>query len=85
MEKINLKICMGTMCYVLGGAELKDAVDELPQEVQDIINVYYSPCLGFCHSMQEPPFIELNGKRIAGVNKTSLLQILKQEIRNVIR
>ena len=29
MKKIDLKICMGTMCYVMGGAELKDAIDSL--------------------------------------------------------
>lgn len=27
MGKIELKICMGTMCYVMGGAELKAAID----------------------------------------------------------
>ena len=29
-------------------------------------------------------FIEVNGKRIAGVSKNSLIQIVKEEVRNVI-
>ena len=85
MKKISLKICMGTMCYVLGGAELKNVLEELSQEIKDYLEISYSPCLGYCNEKQEPPFIELNGKAIAGVSQGSLLRILKEEIRNVIR
>ncbi len=84
MEKINLKICMGTMCYVLGGAELKEAIEDLSEDIRDYLNISYSPCLGYCEEKQEPPFIELNGRKIAGVSKTNLLQILKEEIRDVV-
>ena len=46
MGKIELKICMGTMCYVMGGAELKAAIDSLPHEEREQIQISYSPCLG---------------------------------------
>ena len=29
-------------------------------------------------------FIEINGKKIAGVSKINLIQIVKEEIRNVV-
>ncbi len=29
MEKINVKICVGTMCYVMGGAELRDVIESI--------------------------------------------------------
>ena len=29
MEKGNVKICVGTMCYVMGGAELRDTIESL--------------------------------------------------------
>ena len=82
-KKINLKICVGTLCYVMGGAELKDAVESIPQDIAEHLNISYSPCLGNCEG-QRPPFIEINGKRIAGVSKTNLLQIIKEEIRNAV-
>ena len=84
MKKIELKICMGTMCYIMGGAELKDILETLPLEVQEHIEVSFSPCLGYCSGMQEPPYIELNGKVVAGISKTGLMQIIKEEIRDVI-
>ncbi len=48
-KKIQLKICMGTMCYIMGGAELKDMVDTLPQDVRDLVEISFSPCLGYCN------------------------------------
>ncbi len=84
MEKIKLKICMGTMCYIMGGAELKDFVENLSQEILQYLEISFSPCLGFCNEKQTPPFIELNGRVVAGVSKFNLRQILKEEINNVI-
>lgn len=84
MKRISLKICMGTMCYVLGGAELKDTLENLPEEINNYLDITYSPCLGYCQENEPAPFIELNGRKIAGVCKQSLIQILKEELRHVI-
>ena len=60
------------MCYVMGGAELRDVIESLPHNILEHLNVSYSPCLGCGKGEQAPPFIEVNGKRIAGVSKNSL-------------
>ncbi|MDL2231243.1 NAD(P)H-dependent oxidoreductase subunit E [Porphyromonadaceae bacterium OttesenSCG-928-L07] len=84
MKKINLKICMGTMCYVMGGAELKNVADMLTPEEREHINVKFASCLGYCCKRNDPPYVELNGRMIAGVSKSNLIQIIKEEIKNVI-
>ncbi|MFO3726850.1 hypothetical protein [Butyricimonas sp. Marseille-P3923] len=84
MEKVNLKICVGTMCYVMGGAELRDVIESLPQNITEHLNVSYSPCLGCSKGEEAPPFIEINGKRVAGVSKNSLIRIIKEELRDVV-
>ena len=66
------------------GHQLRDAVESLPQNILEHLNVSYSPCLECGKGEQAPPFIEINGKRIAGVSKNSLIQIVKEEIRNVV-
>lgn len=85
MKKIDLKICMGTMCYVLGGGELKSFIDGLPAEIRDRLNVTFSPCLDHCGVAGEPPYIELNGRTIARVSRETLTQILKEELKNAVR
>ena len=82
MGKIEVKICMGTMCYVMGGADLKDAVDSLPPEERQLIDVSYAHCLGNCNDAGEPPYVQVNGRTIARVSKSSLIQILKEELYN---
>ena len=84
MKKIELKICVGTMCYVMGGAELRDTLENLPNEIKQHLDVSFSTCLGYCDKMKDPPYVELNGRMIAGASKLSLIQVLKEEIRNVI-
>ena len=84
MKKINVKICVGTMCYVMGGAELRDVIESLPQNILEHLNISYSPCLECGESEQAPPFIEVNGKRIAGVSKNSLIRNIKEELRDVV-
>ncbi len=84
MAKINLKICMGTMCYVMGGANLKDAIETLPADIKECLEVAFSPCLGYCNEKQEPPYVELNGRMIAGMTKQNLMQLLKEELEHVI-
>ena len=59
MKKIELKICMGTMCYIMGGAELKDIVETLPQDIQQHVEISFSACLGYCSSRQDPPYIQI--------------------------
>ena len=72
MGKIELKICMGTMCYVMGGAELKAAIDSLPHEEREQIQISYSPCLGMCNDGGEPPYVQVNGRTIARVSTPPL-------------
>lgn len=84
MAKINLKICMGTMCYVMGGAELRAIAEFLPDELKDRVSISYSPCLGVCGRSGEPPYIELNGRIVPGVTKSGLIRILKEELSNVV-
>lgn len=62
----------------------EDLISKVVYHIADEDNVSYSPCLGCGKGEQAPPFIEVNGKRIAGVSKNSLIQIVKEEVRNVI-
>lgn len=85
MEKIQLKLCAGTMCYVMGGAQLMEIEDLLSPEEKEHIEIALSPCLQKCNGKENPPFAELNGKIIAGASKEILLRIIKEEIRNAVR
>lgn len=85
MSKIDLKICVGTMCYVMGGAELRGIAEAIPDDIRELVDISFSPCLGRCSHAGEPPYIELNGRVIARVSKSNLIQMIKEELENAVR
>ena len=83
MAAVKLEICMGTMCYMMGGADLRAVVEAFPDDIRQHIEISYSPCLNMCDKMQEPPYIKLNDRIISRVSKAGLLNIVKEELYNL--
>lgn len=46
--KVNVKVCLGTTCFVMGGANLQELNDLIPNKYGDKVEVTGSPCLGLC-------------------------------------
>lgn len=85
MKEVKLKICAGTMCYVMGGAQLLDIADSLPPSIKEHVDISLAPCLQQCNETERPPFVELNGKILSGISKENLIQIVKEEVENAVR
>lgn len=85
MEKIKVRLCAGTMCYVMGGAQLMEIEDWLPEKEKSYVEISLCPCLQQCQGQEKPPFAEVNGKMITNATKEILLRIIKEEIRNAVR
>lgn len=49
-KKINIQICTGTSCYVMGASELLMLEDLLPESIKDNVVITGSPCFGLCCS-----------------------------------
>jgi len=67
MEKTKITICTGTACYVLGGANLLELEDFLPDELKSKVEVVGSACLGMCKNASpdsKPPFVKVGNEVI---------------------
>lgn len=75
MEKIPVKVCVGTTCYVLGGSELTDLAHSIPPAWKDRVAVEGTVCLDFCRNATrlKPPFV-LVGERV--VDEASVDKVL---------
>lgn len=85
MEKLKLKLCAGTLCYVMGGAELMEIGELLSAEEQEWVEITLTPCLHQCNDGEKPPFAELDGEMLKGISKETLLRIIKEKINNAVR
>jgi len=48
MEKITVRICTGTTCFLMGGSWLESLEENLPERLRERVEVVGVPCLGYC-------------------------------------
>ncbi|MFA6844596.1 MAG: hypothetical protein WCR02_02610 [Sphaerochaetaceae bacterium] len=86
-EKIVVKICVGTACFVQGGADLLLYNDFLDPSVLACCVIEGSSCLDMCKrntnekdQNNKPPFISINGKIYGGVNQDRFCKLLAEAV-----
>ena len=63
MEKISVKVCLGTTCFVMGGSNLQELNDIIPKKYGDKVEVIGSPCLGLCSinwEYSKAPYVKID-------------------------
>ncbi len=81
-KKVNVVICSGTLCYLMGGAELQMLNDYLPLELKNKVEIKGSPCLDLCNFPENgrPPFAMVNGRSLSQVSVESLISEIRKEL-----
>ena len=79
---ITVKICSGTACYIMGGANLLTVADELTQDELEKVKIEASPCMGVCSECaDENPYVKVNDELISKAN----MELLVDKIREAIK
>ncbi|MBK3517397.1 NAD(P)H-dependent oxidoreductase subunit E [Carboxylicivirga marina] len=74
--KYKIQICCGTMCYIMGGAELHLLNDHLPSNLKDKVSIEGIPCIGKCDTKEKHhPCVKINGEEL---NNATSQKIVKQ-------
>ena len=45
-EKISVKVCLGTTCFVMGSSNLQELIETVPAKYGDNVELSGVPCLG---------------------------------------
>ncbi len=82
MKKIEIKICVGTTCFIMGGADLFDKLfDDLPPELLENVQISLNHCLGACSTGQHglSPYVLVGQTLIAQADFCTIeSEIIKQ-------
>lgn len=75
----EITICSGTLCYIMGGADLFDIEASLTRLFGEDIRVKASACLGYCEGepRQNPPCVLINDELIADACIEKIIYHLK--------
>lgn len=67
MSKIEVEICCGTACYLLGAARLIELGSNLPEDIRDCVAITPKSCLKECENehLGGAPYVRIDGELMA--------------------
>ena len=83
MEKISVKVCLGTTCFVMGGANLQELVEIIPRKYGDKVDVTGSSCLGMCSiqwNYSKAPYVKVDDDVIEEATVEKVLELIDKKL-----
>ena len=83
MEKIQVKVCLGTTCFVMGSSNLHELTELAAKKYGDKVEVTGSPCLGFCSvnwEYSKAPYVKVDEEVIAEATVDKVLAEIDKRI-----
>ncbi len=83
MENIEVRICSGTTCFVMGSSYLNELYDVIPQKYGDKVVVKPSLCLGQCSKNDKhskAPYVKVNGEVVSEATVEKVLAVVEQKV-----
>ena len=62
-KKVNVKVCLGTTCFVMGSSNLQELIDLVPKKYGNKVEVTGVPCLGLCSidwEFSKAPYVKVD-------------------------
>lgn len=74
---VEVKVCLGTHCSMMGGLSLFETLQELQQDYPNQIDVEGVKCLGDC-STHKAPVVSINDKVVTAAQSEKVMsEIMK--------
>lgn len=87
MDKVEVEICMGTTCFIMGGCNLQELASILQKKYADKVDTRGIVCHGLCNTdcqYSKAPYVKVNGEVISEATIDKVLTVvnnkLKQEL-----
>ncbi len=82
-KKITVRVCVGTTCFVMGGANLQELNDIIPRKYGDKAEVLGSNCLGLCSinwEYSKAPYVKIDEDVVSEATTEKVLAELDKKI-----
>lgn len=84
MEKVKVKICQGTTCYVMGGNVIKSMLKVLTERYADKIEIISARCLGNCNdsdSFSKAPYVYVEDEVIPEADLDKVIEAIEKRLK----
>ena len=85
MEKIKVRICVGTSCFVMGSAQIQSIEFNAPADIADHIEIIEERCMGLCKDVatkyNRGPFVFVNDELIEEASYEKVIAKIREKIK----
>ena len=85
MAKVNVKVCLGTTCFVMGSSNLQELIDLVPKKYGDKVEVTGANCLGLCSidwEFSKAPYVKVDDDVIKDATVEKVLAAIEEKLKN---
>ena len=77
-----MRICTGTLCYLMGGADLQLLEEYMPDGIAEKVDIKGSSCLNCCNSTDsgKAPFVMVGDTLVAEATIPKVIETIKNEL-----
>lgn len=83
MDRICVKVCLGTTCFTKNSAQMHELKEILPKKFGDKVMIKSSLCLGVCSTnweISKAPYIKVNNVLIQEATVDKVIAEIKAQI-----
>lgn len=85
MKKINVKVCLGTTCFVMGSSNLQELIETVPNKYGEEVEVSGVPCLGLCSidwEYSRAPYVKVDDDVVYEATVEKVLSAIERKLGN---
>jgi NADH:ubiquinone oxidoreductase subunit E len=81
-EKLQVRICTGTTCFVMGASQLESLEEHLDPEIASHVEIQGTHCLDRCKERNygKAPFVEIDGEIFGSMTLPQLVHHVTQAV-----
>lgn len=84
MEKIIVRVCLGTTCFIMGSPNLKKLMEVVPKEFGDKVEIVGVTCLGMCSEDGEcskAPYVKVDDTVVKDATVEKVLDVIEAKLK----
>lgn len=85
MNKIKVRICVGTSCFVMGAAQIQSLEFNAPADIADKIEIIEERCMNLCKDITRQrnrgPFVFVNDELIEEATYEKVVAKIREELK----
>ena len=85
MANVEVKVCLGTTCFVMGGSNLQELNEIIPKKYGDDVQITGANCLGLCSinwEYSKAPYVKVNEEVVADATVEKVLEEIDKQLGN---